>query len=175
MLLPLFFLFTVVPLVELYFLFQIGDAFGWANTFLLVILTGVVGAYMARSQGRQIMMQVQKELANGGVPADGLVNGLLVFLGGILLITPGVFTDVVGFCFVMPVTRWILVRVLKTHFQNAVQNGKYKFQSVHMGGGPAAGSFHVYTSSQQWESPQQQQQMRDVVEVSAEKIEPPKS
>lgn len=168
LLFPLFFLFTAVPLFELYLLFQVADVFGGGNTFLLVIVTGFVGAYMARSQGQQIMLRVQTELASGGVPADSLVHGLLVFLGGVLLITPGIVTDFIGFCFVIPVTRWFLVRAVKTHFQRAVQSGKYKFQGAPAGGG---GGFRVYTSqktSQHWSG---SERTRDVVEVTAERIE----
>lgn len=172
MLLPLFFLFTVVPFVELYLLFQVGDAMGWANTLLLVLVTGIVGAHMARSQGRQIMIQVQSEMAQGGLPADGMLNGFLVFIGGVLLITPGIITDVIGFCFIFPVTRWGLVKALKAHIAHGIKSGKYRFQGANMGGGPTgSGGFHVYTSqrtSQHWP---QSESVRDVIEVSAEEIE----
>lgn len=171
MLFPLIFLFTVVPLVELYLLIQVGSVIGTMNTLALVIFTGVAGAYLARSQGRSIMMKVQTELARGGLPADSLIHGLMVFIGGILLVTPGIVTDIVGFCFVIPVTRWVFIKIIKAHFKKAISQGRYKFHNVNMSNtSQGMGGFHVYTHtthSQGFPGGG----TRDVVEVSAETLD----
>lgn len=175
MLFPLIFLFTVVPMFELFLLIQVGSVIGAWNTVGLVFITGIAGAFLARSQGRAIMMKVQSELAQGGVPADSMLHGLMVFVGGLLLVTPGIVTDLVGFCLVIPVTRWIFLKMIKSHFKNAVAKGNYKFQGFQ--GGPGGGGFRVYTHTSSTGWTQQSNGVRDVVDVSSETLRsghPPK-
>ncbi len=166
MLFPLIFLFTVVPMFELYLLIQVGAVIGAWNTVGLVFFTGVVGAILARSQGRVIMMKVQSELARGGVPADSLLHGLMVFIGGLLLVTPGIVTDVIGFCLVIPATRWLFLKVVKAHFKRAIGQGHYKFHNFQEES--AGGGFRVYTQTSGWT--RSSGGVRDVVDVSSERL-----
>jgi len=109
----LFLLFTVVPAVELYLLIQIGKVIGGGPTVVLVIAMGVLGAWLAKRQGLQIVRTVLEEARRGIPPGDRLVEGALVIVGSILLITPGVLTDVVGFLFLIPFSRRLLVPAAK--------------------------------------------------------------
>ena len=112
----LFLLFTVVPAVELYLLIQIGKVIGGGPTVALVIAMGVLGAWLAKREGLQIVRTVLDEARRGIPPADRLVEGALVIVGSILLISPGVLTDVVGFFFLFPLTRRLLVPAARAWF-----------------------------------------------------------
>lgn len=101
-------LFTVVPLVELYLLLLVDDLIGFWPTVAIVLATGVTGAALARFEGLRVLSQWRKALFRGKVPEDGVLSGLLVLVGGVLLVTPGVLTDVVGlFLFIPPTRRWV--------------------------------------------------------------------
>ncbi len=98
-------LFTVVPLVELALLLEIGQLVGLPATLALVFGTGVLGAWLARREGLRALTRVQKETAAGRLPADALLDGLLILIAGAVLLTPGLLTDVAGFLLLIPATR----------------------------------------------------------------------
>ena len=105
MLLPLFLLFTLVPLLELWLLFQLSGLFGFGTTVSVVLLTGMAGAALARWQGWHTMFRIQNELRAGKMPAQAMGDGVLILVAGVLLITPGVLTDVVGLSLLLPPVR----------------------------------------------------------------------
>ncbi len=105
MLLPLFLLFTLMPLLELWLLFQLGGLFGFWTTIGVVLLTGMVGAALARWQGWQTMSRIQTDLRAGKMPAQAMGDGVLILVAGVLLITPGVITDIVGLSLLLPPVR----------------------------------------------------------------------
>jgi len=113
MLIRLIFLFTVVPLIELALLIEIGQHIGTANTILLVLSTGVVGATLAKAQGFQVFSRIQAELNAGHLPGDSLLDGAMVLAGGILLLTPGIITDCIGLAALVPLTRDLLKRLIR--------------------------------------------------------------
>ena len=115
----LVFLFTVVPALELYLLFSIGAEIGILNTVAIIFLTGVTGAYLAKSQGLYIIYRLQKELSEGKMPAEQILHGLIVFGGGLLLLTPGFMTDIFGFCMVLPGTRHLIMKFAYRYFERA--------------------------------------------------------
>ena len=125
----LFLLFTVVPAMELYLLFQLGGAIGGVNTILVIFVTGILGASLARSQGLNILTKIQTDMQRGLVPADQIIHGLMVFAGGLLLITPGIITDFVGLSLVFPLTRHVLIGFVKQVLQRAIENGQLHFSS----------------------------------------------
>lgn len=98
-------LFFIVPLVEIYFLVKVGEQIGPLKTILLVILTAVAGIYLLRQQGLSTLGRFQKNMASGQLPAKEIFEGFFLLIGGALLLTPGFFTDFVGFLCVIPVTR----------------------------------------------------------------------
>lgn len=102
----LFLMFILIPAVEFGLLIEIGRRIGTLETLLLVLGTGLVGAYLARLEGFRILSQVRRELESGHVPAERLFDGLLVLVAAIALITPGLLTDVAGLLLLLPPTRY---------------------------------------------------------------------
>lgn len=125
----LFLLFTLVPATELYFLFKASDYIGGWNTIMVILLTGIWGAYFAKAQGRKIFFNIQQQTQRGALPADDLLHGLLIFVGGILLVTPGFFTDALGFSLIFPVTRWLWFHFVKAYFVKKLKSGAFQFYS----------------------------------------------
>ena len=101
----LFLLFTLLPIVELAILIRIGEATVWWVPVALVIFTGIAGAALARWQGLRVYQRIRDDTRARRMPADALVDGFLILLAGILLVTPGVLTDVVGIAFLIPPVR----------------------------------------------------------------------
>ena len=105
MLLKLFLAFTIIPVVEIYLLIQIGSAFGVFTSIALVVFTGFLGAYLARIQGLQTLFRIQESLGEGHMPSGELLDALLIGVAGLVLLTPGFLTDTVGFVLLIPSTR----------------------------------------------------------------------
>jgi len=99
-------------LVEVLLLVWVGKWLGLGPTLALVIVTGVLGASLARRQGFRVWGRIQRELREGRMPASDLIDGLLVLIGGIVLLTPGLITDGCGFALMIPgVRRWMRSRI----------------------------------------------------------------
>ena len=115
----LFLLFTLVPLLELYILIKIGGYLGAFPTVALVVFTALLGVVLARFEGLRTLQQIRQSLSRGIVPAEEMVDGVLIFVGGILLIIPGVLTDLFALVLLIPYTRTIfsvwLRRRLRPH------------------------------------------------------------
>lgn len=112
MFMRLLILMTVVPAVELYLLILIGTWIGPAETVLLIVLTGIVGASLAKREGLGLLSQLRTDAMKGIPPANRLVEGIMVLIGGILLMTPGVLTDLTGFTLIAgPTRRWLAPRI----------------------------------------------------------------
>ena len=123
MLLRLFLLFTLVPLVELMLLIRIGGLIGLFPTLLLVMATGAAGAWLARAEGLRSWMAVQSELAEGRIPGEELVHGMLVLIAGIVLVTPGVLTDIAGLILLVRPIRQSLIRRIRERFTRRLEEG----------------------------------------------------
>jgi UPF0716 protein FxsA len=108
----LFLLFVGVPAIELWLLIEIGSIIGGAETILLIIVTGVVGASLARAQGLAVLERIRKETEAGRLPDRSMAEAALILAAGLLLITPGVITDVVGLLCLVPVTRRLFLVAL---------------------------------------------------------------
>lgn len=98
-------LFLLVPLTEIYFLIVVGGWIGALPTIALVVLTALIGATLARHQGLVTLQRVQASMARGELPAIEMLEGALLLVGGLLLLTPGFFTDAAGFVCLFPLTR----------------------------------------------------------------------
>lgn len=128
-------LFTLVPAVEIYLIFTVGTKIGAFNTVMIIITTGILGAALAKSQGLQIIHEIQNKMNQGQLPGDQIIQGLMVFAGGLLLLTPGFMTDIFGFLLVLPGPRHIMMVFIKKaigksiHFKNQHGNQFYFFQS----------------------------------------------
>ena len=105
MLLKLFLAFTIIPIIEIYLLIEIGSMFGALTAVTLVILTGFLGAFLARMQGLQTLYRMQESLREGRMPSGELLDALLIVIAGLVLLTPGFLTDSAGFLLLIPATR----------------------------------------------------------------------
>ena len=115
MLIRLILLFTVVPLIELYLLIQVGRYLGTLPTIMIVLITGIIGGLLARSQGLNVQRQIRADFQNGIIPTDSLFDGLFILIAGALLITPGMITDVFGFVLMVPGFRgWLNTNIILT-------------------------------------------------------------
>jgi len=150
----LFLLFTVVPLLEVVLLIYIRDHTSWEFTLALIVLTGLIGATLARQQGWQTSQRIKKELSQGRMPGDSLLDGLLILVAGVLLVTPGIMTDVVGFSLLVPGCRRIIKRRIVRRFKK-----RFRMRGFTVDAGPGAGDN---------ETP------RDVI-IDARVVEPDKS
>ena len=117
--------FTLIPLVELVLLIKIGARIGVLNTVSIVLLTGIGGAYLARSQGLRVLMQVKSEIQSGILPAESLIDGVIILAGGILLLTPGFITDITGFIALIPYTRGHIKTLLREKMSMKIKSGNY--------------------------------------------------
>ena len=105
MLLKLFLAFTIIPIIEIYLLIEIGSIFGALTAVILVILTGFLGAFLARMQGLQTFFRIQVSLREGRMPSSDLLDALLIVIAGLVLLPPGFLTDSAGFLLLIPATR----------------------------------------------------------------------
>ncbi len=122
MLARLLLLFTVVPLLELYLLFKITEWTGHASlTFGLVVATGIMGALLTRHQGFHIWGRIRTELTAGKLPTDVILDGFFILIAGVLLITPGVLTDCVGFTLLVPPARGLLKQMVVARLRSKLQ------------------------------------------------------
>lgn len=118
----LFLLFALVPVAEIYVLVSVGGAIGVFPTIALVLLTALAGAHLARIQGLSTMVRIRENLDQGFMPAEELLDALLIFLAGMALLTPGFLTDLCGLLILLPATRNIFKRWLRKKFDEWRQN-----------------------------------------------------
>lgn len=123
-------LFTVVPVVELYLLITLGQNVGAAPTIGLVLGTGLLGAWLAKREGTRVVRSWQASMARGEPPKEGVISSLLVLVGGVLLVTPGVVTDVTGLVLLLPWTRRLVANALRKRLER-------RFAVLPMAGGPS--------------------------------------
>jgi UPF0716 protein FxsA len=124
MLLRLILLFTLIPLIELSLLIELGKQIGLGSTIAIVILTGILGAYLAKHEGFIAINRIQQDLSQGRLPAESLIDGVIILAGGLLLLTPGLLTDAIGFMALFPFTRDYLKKFLKQKFKQKINTGE---------------------------------------------------
>ncbi|MGH7445258.1 MAG: FxsA family protein [Longimicrobiales bacterium] len=126
--------FIALPVLELIVLMRIGSWLGLLPTLLLILTTGVVGAAVARSQGMQVLARMRGDLAEGKPPVNAVIDGVLIFAAGLLLVTPGVISDVMGILLLLPPTRALVRRLMASRMKQMIENGRAQFTIMH--GGP---------------------------------------
>lgn len=119
--------FTVIPIIELYILLMLADLIGPHITILIIIITGITGGILTKSQGLNTIKKIKTQLATGDIPTDELLNGLLILSGGLLLLTPGILTDLTGFTLLIPFTRTPIRNFLKKKFKNIIEKNTITF------------------------------------------------
>jgi UPF0716 protein FxsA len=124
----LFIMFLIVPIIEIYLLIQVGEEIGAGWTVFLVVATAVIGAALLRHQGLATLYEAQGKMAHGELPATALLEGVMLLLAGALLLTPGFFTDILGFLVLVPMLRKRLARFL---LSRGMMMGGATFSSQH--------------------------------------------
>ena len=115
--------FIVLPLVDLYVLFVVAGYIGVIETVALVIVTGIVGGALAKTQGAQTVRRLQYKMSRGESPSAELADGALILVGAALLVTPGLITDGIGFALLLPFVRPYVRSLLSSYFERKVQSG----------------------------------------------------
>lgn len=135
MLLRLLLLFITVPLVELYLLLQIAEATSVAATFLLVVITGIIGSWLAKREGLIAWQKFHAALADGRMPSREIQDGLMIVFSAALLLTPGLLTDILGFTMLVPVGRdfvrkFVLARLFRGFGSIQIQTTTFESNRV---------------------------------------------
>jgi UPF0716 protein FxsA len=117
-------LFTLIPALDLYVLIEVGRVIGAGNTIFLIILTGVLGATLARLQGFLVIQEIQRNLDQGIMPTAQMLNGLMIFCGGVLLIIPGFITDIMGLLLLLPFVRTIIRIIINRKIELMINEGR---------------------------------------------------
>jgi len=125
-------LFFIIPIIEIYLLIEVGSLIGSLPTIFLVVFTAVLGAWLLRLQGFSTLNRVRQTLEKGSIPAIEMLEAAMLLIAGALLLTPGFFTDTIGFlCLVpsirRPVALWCFKRIFR--FSTPPGNGRYGRQS----------------------------------------------
>ena len=118
----LFALFVAVPIIEIALFIQVGGLIGLWPTLAIVVLTAFLGTWLVRAQGRLAIRDLQNSFSRLDNPSEPLAHGAMILISGVLLLTPGFFTDVVGFALLAPPIRsavfaWVRSRVTVAHFE----------------------------------------------------------
>ncbi|MBU0677618.1 MAG: FxsA family protein [Verrucomicrobia bacterium] len=113
-------LFVALPLLELMLLLRVGEIIGLGPTVALVIVTGVVGATLARIEGLRVILAIQKDMSEGRMPAVHLVDGAMILVAGAFLITPGIITDATGFLLLIPPVRAIIRKWVRGKMESRI-------------------------------------------------------
>jgi len=113
-------IFIVVPVVELSLLIKVGSIIGTLNTIIIVLLTAAIGAYLVKLEGLGVMYRIQKNMMEGIFPAEELIDGMMILIAGVLLLTPGFITDTIGFLMVFPGSRNIIKRIARRYFDKHI-------------------------------------------------------
>jgi UPF0716 protein FxsA len=121
-------LFIAIPVVELYILIEVGKKIGSLTTIGIIILTGILGTYLIKSQGFMILRKIQNDLNEGIMPRDSLIQGAIILLGGVLLLTPGFITDITGFIFLIPAGRKIVKKYLLKWLKGKIKEDNFYFR-----------------------------------------------
>ncbi len=146
MFIKLLILFTVVPIVEIFLLVKAGQSIGTMYTMAIVIITGAAGASFAKSQGAKVFYDIRKSFNSGQIPGKELLQAALVLVGGVMLLTPGFITDIVGFSLLLPATRQFYAKLTINYFKNKISKGQVQFTATQT---DDTGSTTFYTSNRE--------------------------
>jgi len=130
MLYRLILLFVVTPLVELAILVYLGTLIGVLYTILIVVVTGLVGAFLTKNQGLTTFSRIRSSIERGILPTEELFQGVLILIGGLLLLTPGLVTDLAGFAMLIPQTRNVAAKWLRRFIQCKIQQREVQYWEI---------------------------------------------
>ncbi len=130
MLFKLVLIFIATPIVELAVLVYIGTLLGVLYTILIVVITGLIGAFLAKNQGLTTLSRIRSSTESGVLPTAELLQGALILIGGLLLLTPGLITDLVGFGMLIPQARNVVAKGLSGFIQRNVQQREIHYWEI---------------------------------------------
>lgn len=116
-------LIILMPILDLYILVKASQSMGFGPTILLIIATGIAGYYLAKSEGKLIIRDINRAMGEGRVPGDEILTGLSILVGGFLLLLPGIVTDIIGITMVLPGTRELYKAYIKRWIQGLINRG----------------------------------------------------
>lgn len=121
-------LILVIPVIELYILIKSSQTIGFGNTIIFIILTGIAGYYLAKTEGKLVIKNINKEMSQRNVPGDDILSGLSILIGGFLLLLPGFLTDIIGLTMILPVTREFYKGYFKIKIEQMIRKGYTRFR-----------------------------------------------
>ena len=124
-------LFILVPAAELALLIELGRHLGTIPTLAVILLTGTLGAILARIEGLSVLRAAQEKMSRGELPAGSVADGIMILVAAALLITPGILTDALGFLLLVPAFRGLVKSALLRRFRRAVAENRVR---VHVSG-----------------------------------------
>ena len=137
--------FVTITIAEVFIMKEVAERIGYVNLLFLVLFTGILGIALAKQQGREHLMSFQKEMASGQMPGHPVVEGLMILVAAVVLLTPGFLTDILGFSLLVPPIRKMLSPIFVGAFKSAFKPGSKSSFTYYssMGGGqnPMQGSF----------------------------------
>ena len=117
----IFLLFIFIPIIEIAIFISIGSNIGILNTIVIILTTALVGIFLVRRQGMSLLFNAQKNMSQGIMPTEEIKGGIFLLISGLLLITPGFFTDCIGFAmFLKPVQNFV-ARQAKDYFSSRIR------------------------------------------------------
>jgi len=135
---PFVLLFLLMPFIELYFMIEIGAKIGGFNVILLILASGVLGLFLMRTQGLATLQKAQQLMSMGQPPEKEMLEGIFIFIGGVLLLIPGFITDFMGIFFLIPpVRRLLIAQVIKQknrqghYYETNVFEGEFEEVTPH--------------------------------------------
>lgn len=135
----------VFPVAEIFVLMKVASRIGFGYTLFLLILSAVIGAYLAKLQGRITFLKIQQCFNEGRIPTREMVDGLLIFLGGVFFMIPGFISDIAGLFLIFPLTRWFVLALILAKTKAVVEERKARSEGF--------GNRHSSGSSQRRERP----------------------
>ncbi|HEU5151548.1 MAG TPA: FxsA family protein [Iamia sp.] len=130
---------VVGPIAELWFIIQVADVIGGWQTLALLLVEGAIGSWLIKRQGRTVIRRIDERLRRHDLPTKELADGFLILVAGVLMLTPGFLTDIVGFALLFPPTRAIARAALLRRFTARMGQGFTFVSGPLFGGGPRPG------------------------------------
>ena len=117
----IFLLFIFIPIIEIAIFITVGSNIGILNTIAIILLTAVIGIYFVRRQGLSLLFNAQRNMAQGIMPTEEIKGGIFLLISGLLLITPGFFTDIIGFLMFIPKMQNIISNFAYRYYQSKIR------------------------------------------------------
>lgn len=176
------FLFLIFPALELYLLVKVGGMIGALNMVLWVFASAIIGITAVRAQGQEAMFKVRSDLSEGKVPQNTFLDGLLMFLGGVLLILPGLISDAIGLLLLIPFVRRMVSSSLGGYFATRAPQGGRASRIIFFSSGPGGsglggfgqrpGAPGSYQTRQPFEPDDREPRQATIIESTAIDITP---